>query len=57
MKFYDVLLNRFMSPVFERKIIMAESKESIQKQFENSCYIDSITEVEKPYKVDLILWN
>lgn len=57
MKFYNVSLNRFMSPVFERKIIMAESEECIQKRFENSCYIDSITEVTKPNKVDLILWD
>lgn len=57
MKFYSVSLNRFMSPVYERKIIMAESEDHIQKRFENSYYIDYITEVEKPNKVDLILWD
>lgn len=57
MKFYTVSLNRFMSPVFERKIIIAESEDHIQKRFENSCYIDSITEVEKPHKADIILWD
>lgn len=57
MKFYNVSLNRFMSPIFERKIIMAESEDQINKRFENSCYINSITEVTKPHKVDLILWD
>lgn len=57
MKFYKVSLNRFLSPVYERKIIGAESEERIQKQFENSCYIDYITEVKKPQKADLILWD
>lgn len=57
MKFYRVSLNRFMSPVFERKIIMAESEDQITKKFENSCRIGSITEVIKPNKADLILWD
>lgn len=57
MKFYNVSLNRFMSPIFKRKIIMAESEDQINKRFENSCYINSITEVDKPNKADLILWD
>lgn len=57
MKFYKVCMIRSMSPVYEQKIIGADSEEHINKHFENGYYINSIIEIEKPNKADILLWD
>lgn len=57
MKFFKVCMIRTMSPVYEQKIIGADSEDHINKRFENGYYINSIIEIEKPNKADILLWE
>ncbi len=58
MKFFKVCMIRTMSPVYETYIIGSDSKEHIQKHYENTCYsIEYIIEIEKPNKADILLWD
>ena len=46
-----------MSPIYKTIVVMAQTKETIQKHFDNSHYIDFIYEIEfsEVEKIDLVI--
>lgn len=56
---YNVEMRKFVnglpSPLFQRKIVLAESEESIREYFKNSYLITDIYETDSVSSIDIVI--